>query len=346
MKLERGRIEPFLKAPGREFRAALVYGPDQGLVRERASALIRAVVPDPGDAFSTVELDAAALADDPARLHDETAQMSLMGGRRLVRVRDAGDASGAAFAKFLGMPPAGDGFVVVEGGDLKPRSPLRRAFEGAKNAAAIPCYLDGPREIAELARQVCAAHKITLEPEAAQYLAQSLGGDRALSRQELEKLALYAGPGGRISFDDAASLVGDSAELSLDDAILAAADGDPAGCERALARALAEGEAPVRILRAAVRHFERLHRTNARVASGMSAEEAVGALRPPVFFKTKPAFLRQLRVWPPARAAAVIAALIEAERQTKSGLPGETLCRAALLRIARGAMSQGARKAS
>jgi DNA polymerase III subunit delta len=346
LKLDRARIDAFLKAPGKEMRACLIYGPDRGLAAERAAALARAIAPDPNDAFSAIELSAESLLDDPARLYDETAQMSLLGGRRIVRVREAGDAAGALFAKFLSAPPSGDGFVIVEAGDLKPRSLLRRAFENAKQAASLPCYLDGPREIAELVRQVCAARKVTVEPEAMQYLAQSLGGDRALSRQEIEKLALYAGPGGAVSLDAATALVGDSADLSLDDAVMAAAEGDAGACERALGRALAEGEAPIRILRAALRHFERLHRTNARISSGMSAEEALATLRPPLFFKTKPRFLRQLRLWPPARAAAAIAALVEAERQTKSGLPGETLCRAALLRLARGAMALAPRKAS
>ncbi|MDE2227608.1 MAG: DNA polymerase III subunit delta [Alphaproteobacteria bacterium] len=346
MKIEPRRVEPFLAAPDAAVRACLVYGPDRGLVGERAARLARAIVPDPKDAFRVAALSAESLLSNPARLHDEAAQLSLMGGRRLVHVSDAGDAVGALFARYLADPPAGDGFVLVEGGDLKPRSSLRRAFEGAKNAAAIACYPDGPREIEALVREVARAHRIAIAPDALPYLVSSLGGDRGLSRQELEKLALFAGDGGTVTLADAAALVGDSADLSLEDAVLAAAEGKPAACERALARALAEGEAPIRILRAAQRHFTQLHRTAARVDDGAGADEAIAAIRPPLFFKLKDSFKRQLRLWPARRAAAVLVALVEAERQAKSsGMPGETICRAALLRIARGAM-QSSRHAS
>jgi DNA polymerase-3 subunit delta len=346
VKLEPRRIESFLAAPEPTIRACLVYGPDRGLVGERAARLARAIVADPADAFRVAALTTESLLSAPTRLYDEAAQLSLMGGRRLVHVTEAGDAAGALFARYLADPPPGDGFVVVEGGDLKPRSSLRRAFEGAKNAVAIACYLDGPREIETLVREVARTHRLTVAPDAVAYLVSSLGGDRALSRQELEKLALYAGDGGTVSFDDAAALVGDSADLSLDDAILAAAEGNPGGCERALGRALAEGESPIRVLRAAQRHFTLLHRTAARIDDGASADEAIAAMRPPLFFKLKESFKRQLRLWPPRRAAAVVTALLEAERQAKSsGLPGETLCRAALLRIARGAMQATARRA-
>ena len=347
MKLEPRRIDSFLAAPDPAIRACLVYGPDRGLVGERAARLACAIVPDPSDAFRVAVLAADALSSEPARLHDEAAQLSLMGGRRLVHVTDAGDAVGALFARYLADPPAGDGFVVVEGGDLKPRSSLRRAFEGAKNAATIACYLDGPREIEALVREIARAHRLTLAPDAVPYLVSSLGGDRALTRQELEKLALHAGDGGTVTLDDAAALVGDSADLSLEDAILAAAEGNPAACERALDRALAEGEAPIRILRAAQRHFTLLHRTASRLDTGANADEAIAAIRPPLFFKLKDSFKRQLRLWPARRAAAVLIALVEAERQAKSsGMPGETLCRAALLRIARGAMQASAHRAS
>ena len=346
MKLEPRRIESFLAGPEPTFRACLVYGPDRGLVAERAARLVRAIVADPADAFRVAALSAETLLAEPTRLHDEAAQLSLMGGRRLVHVTEAGDAVGALFARYLADPPAGDGFVVVEGGDLKPRSSLRRAFESAKNAAAIACYLDGPREVETLAREVARAHRLTLAPDAMPYLVSSLGSDRALSRQELEKLALYAGDGGMVTRDDAAALVGDSADLSLEDAILAAAEGNPATCERALSRTLAEGESPIRILRAAQRHFTLLHRTASRLAEGADAETAIAAIRPPLFFKLKDSFKRQLRLWPAHRAAAVVIALVEAERQAKStGMPGETLCRAALLRIARGAMQATARRA-
>jgi len=345
VKLESRRIDAFLAAPDPSIRACLIYGPDRGLVGERAARLARAISADPKDAFGVAAVTAEALAAEPSRLYDEAAQLSLMGGRRLVHVAGAGDAVGALFARYLADPPAGDGFVVVEGGDLKSRSSLRRAFEAARNAVAVACYPDGPREIEALVRETARAHRMTLAPDAVAYLARSLGGDRALSRQELEKLALFAGAGGAVSLDEAAALVGDSADLSLDDAVLAAAEGDPAGCERALARALAEGEAPIRILRAAQRHFGQLHRAAARLENGTDIDAAIAAIRPPPFFKLRDSFKRQLRLWPAPRAAAALAGLIEAERQAKSpGMPGELICRAAFLRIVRGAMQATARR--
>jgi len=340
VKLTSGRIQGFVSGyiakPDPKLRAILVYGPDGGLVRERAESLGKSVAPDLDDPFRVMTLPGSALAADSARLHDEMAALSFTGGRRLVRVKDAGDALGGLFASLLAAPPAGDSVAIVEAGDLAGRSALRRAFESAKNAVAVPCYVDGAAELRELVASVLASHKIATAADAREYLVSRLGGDRGLSRAELEKLALYAGDGGRIGLEDAIACVGDSAALSVDDAVLAAAEGDAEALERALQRAFQEGESAVGIVKAAMRHFEKLHLAGSRIAAGMPADAALQSLR--IFFKHQERFLGALRQWPPRKAAAALAVLLEAERQCKrTGFPDRTICSDALLRLARGA---------
>ena len=138
--------------------------------------------------------------------------------------------------------------------------------------------------------------------------------------------------------DDATACVGDSASLSVDDIVYAAADGKGVALERALIRALQEGEAPISILRAVMRHFQKLHLVGSRRMAGASVEEALRALRPPLFFKVADRFKAQLDVWPPHRVVSALELLMQAEINGKrSILPQETICRDALLRVARAA---------
>src|SRR6266481_73938 len=117
MKLPAARVAAFLRRPDREIRAVLLYGPDAGLVSERADAVARTVCPDLKDPFRVTDLSGAVLAADPGRLADEAAQMSLIGGRRVVRLRDAVDRLSGLFAGFLDTAPC-DAFIVAEAGDL------------------------------------------------------------------------------------------------------------------------------------------------------------------------------------------------------------------------------------
>ena len=120
MKIDYKSVERFLKAPDPAARAILVFGPDDGLVRERAAALARGVVADLDDPFRVAEFAGDVLAGDPAKLADEAAALAFGGGRRVVRVRGCGNAAAPAFKSFLDAP-AGDALVVADAGDTGQR---------------------------------------------------------------------------------------------------------------------------------------------------------------------------------------------------------------------------------
>lgn len=344
MKLPAARIEGFLRRPDPEIRAVLLFGPDLGLVRERAAIVAVSIAEDLHDPFRIADLSGAMLTADPARLFDEAAQISLMGGRRVVRIREASDTHGTLFTRFLADAP-GDALIVVEGGDLAARGTLRRAFDDSPRAVAIGCYPDTARDLAQLITETLAAHRIAASRDAIEFLVTHLGGDRLLTRAELEKLTLYAGDGGRIELEDARSSIADSAALSLDDAVLAAAEGNTAGLDRSLARVFQEGESPVGVIRAVLRHLQRLHALAARLSSGEPADNVLRAARPPVFFKQQDSFKRQLRVWTEAKLRRQLAALDNAETRIKTtGMPAETICRAALFDLASAARSTSAQQ--
>lgn len=326
MKIQASRLDAFLKKPDASVRAVLVFGPDLGLVRERADTVARSVVPDDDDPFRVSEIAGGDLADDPPRLSDEAAAMCMTGGRRVVRVRDADDKLVDVFESFLDDPP-GDALIVIEAGDLARKSKLRAVFEAAKLGAAIPCYVEEGPALAAAAKAALTARGLKVTDEAVQALAALLGPDRMLLGAEVEKLALYAGNSGAVDLDDVLTCAADTAETSVDDAIDAALGGDRAGTDRALRRLAAEGEAPVKVVRGLARHLLRLAGIQARVESGEPLESALRTLRPPLFFKREPVFRRQLQAWRGERLSRALAKATEAELRCKeTGQPDRLIC--------------------
>lgn len=350
MKVAPRQIEAFVGSPDPAARAVLLYGPDPGQVRERADKLAAGVVEDLSDPFRVAELTGEAIRDDPALLADEAAALSFGGGRRVIRLRGASDGGAEAIAGFL-EAPRGDALIVVEAGDLGPRSALRRLFETSPAAAALPCYGDEGRDLAEFIRGVLSENGLRAQPDAMSYLVERLGGNRQLTRRELEKLVLYAGPGsagdggGReVTLADAVACVGDSAALELDDAAFAAAEGDFAGLDRAMSRLLLEGTSPVALLRAALRHAQRLHLAAGLMTTGSAMETAMQSLRPPVFFKQRRRFAAQLGWWPADRLAEVMERLMQAELDCKqTGRPDTAIAERTLMAMALAAARARAR---
>jgi len=335
MKLQGKAIDAFLRHPDPKVRAVLLFGPDAGLVRDRADTLGKTVCPDLSDPFRVADFLGRALVEDPARLPDEAAAMALTGGRRLIRVRDAEDVTTNAFAAFLGNLPPGDSLVVAEAGDLSNRSRLRALFEGAEAAAAIPCYVEEEASLGRVIADLLQAQGLSADVDALNFLAGNLVGDRLVARGEVEKLALYMGAEKRVTLEHAQACIGDSASLDMDEPVWAAADGDFAGLDRALTRLFAEGMSPVPILRTAQRHFQRLHLIAAQVAAGRPAESVVDAIKPPVFFKLRPRLVGQAKRWSPNLVRAALERLVDAEADCKrTHMPDQTICARVLFQLA------------
>jgi len=337
VKILGAKAESFIKNPDPAIRAVLVYGPDQGLVHERAVLLAKLIVPDLNDPFCSVEISSGDLKSDPVRLIDEVAAISFTGGGRVIRVPDGSDGIAKLFVEFF-ADPQGDAFIVVEAGILGPRSKLRRTFETSKLGAALACYEDNYRQITEVIREMLSQSQLTATREAIAYLEEHLGSDRMVTRKELEKLALFKGEPGEVSLEDAMACVGDNGATSLDSVIYAAAGGDLPGLETALARVLSDSLHPVAILRAIGRHLQRLHLASGAMDKGQSPDQAMKSLRPPIIFKFTNGFRGQLQRWSKVKLAHALELVTEAELDCKStGLPAEAICGRALLRIAQAA---------
>src|SRR5258705_5069926 len=142
-------IDAFLARPDPGRPIILLYGPDAGLVRERADALMASAVDDPNDPFSLVRLDGDELSAEPSRLVDEAMTVPLFGGRRAIRVR-AGSRNFASGVDTLADSPVRDCRIVIEAGELRPEPPPPKAPQRAQTAGAIRRHSDGQPHLAKL----------------------------------------------------------------------------------------------------------------------------------------------------------------------------------------------------
>lgn len=328
MKLDARQFEGLLRDPG-TISVVLLAGEDTGMIRDRARRLVIALAGAVDDPFRVVELDRESAPAIP----NEMASMSLTGGRRVVRLREATDAALPFVAQVLEGKPAG--FLVLEAPGLASKSKLRLALEKSTTGAAMICYPLEGRALENEIRTTLTDMKVSADVEALRFLADHLGADQSMTRGEVEKLALFVGPGGTVDLPSAQLCVGDMAGLSLDDALFSATAGDVSGTDRALELAMAEGMAPVAVLRTALVHMQRLQRARAAMDEGLSAAEAAKGLRPPLFFRREPAFIHALNLWSATAIEQACTRLWEAERACKrTGTPAETLCRSAILGLA------------
>ena len=345
---KKAEVERFLGHPPPEVRICLIHGRDRGGVRERADGLAARIVPRPDDPFDVALLTETDLDNDPAKLMDELAAMSLMGGRRLVRLKLTGERVGPdkQAAEALKAHAEGtlnpDAFFLIEAGALDRTSALRKAAESSKQAVAIPVYEDEIGDVSRYVREALSADKVGLTSEALDMFVARLPKERGVMRQEIERLVLYHGPGSGKTANpsDLTDHLGVEPEASLFDAASDAFGGKVKEAQSALRRARAEGEGGPAAVRALSQHLMRLRRAMTLMSTGMGPQEAAKAVG--VFWKQEREFLRQARAWKLSDLDMLQPELLDADRACKStGSPDGLIAERMALSIAARARRRG-----
>lgn len=321
------------RGPDPRIAVLLVYGPDTGLVFERAKRLAERFVTDPSDPFGLVKIDGDSLAQDPGRLLDEAGTVGLFGGTRTIWVR-SGSRNYAPAVDAALRGEIGGARIVVEAGDLGKSAPLRTLCEKSAKALALPCYPDDERALGDLIDRTLQDQGLRIAREARDVLAASLGGDRGASLSEIEKLALYARGQDQVSLDDVEAVVSDVAASVLNTLIDAAFSGRSADVERDYRRFRHEGMDPSVMLGSALRHALTLLATRL-AGEGQNAGAMVANWRG-LHFRRRATIETQLTRWtPPAlqRAVQVLQDAVLACRRADPDL-SHALASSTLLRIA------------
>ncbi len=334
MKLSYRDIESFVRNPNPLARVILIYGPDHGLMKERAKTIGLSIVNDINDPFNAVTLTGEILSEDPARLSDEANAISMMGGQRLISIKNASDKLTNTIKSYLESPNE-QALIVVEAGELSPRSSLRKLCETAKNAAAIPCYIEDERDLSRLIRETVQEADHAIDSDAVAWLTTNISGNRQKARSELDKLIIYKGNDRTpITANDAMNICGESGTAALDEFVYAVAGNQTEKALRLLSQLTEEGMAFIIILRSLQNHFRKLHATRAAFENGEAIDTAMKKLSPPIFFKQQNAFKSQVNRFSLNSLSNILNRLNTLEADCKkTGAPIETLCAQAVLGI-------------
>jgi DNA polymerase-3 subunit delta len=314
-----GETDGFVRKPDLRYATYLVYGPDTGLVCECADALGAAIGAGEADPFAHVRIDADLAAAEPNRIVEEAYTVSMFGGERLLRVSGATRRNLLGALKPLLDRPAPECRIIVEAGDLRKDSPLRKAVESAPSALAIPCYPDNEAALDRLIDAETVAAGLSIDADAKSLLRGMLGGDRGASRNEIAKLALYCADAKAVTLADVKAVVGDVSEMAADDLVDAAASGDHARTAMLLDRFEAAGGASDMALLNALRHFQALQLARHKMDAGRETAMAVtNSLRPPLHFSRRDAFAKALAAWNGPAIAHACARLANASQTARA----------------------------
>ncbi|WP_105426406.1 DNA polymerase III subunit delta [Neorhizobium tomejilense] len=292
-------FDQFAEKSAELYKIFVVYGPDRGLVSERAALIAGKTGISQDDPFAMLKLDVSDLQGDPGRLLDEVNSMGLFGGSKLVWLRGAANEKPLLDAmQVLADGPAPANILIVEAGDLKKGSGLRKIAEPSRSIAVIPCYADDIKALNSLIDSELGSEGLRISPGARQRLLELLGGDRVASRNEIRKLALYCRGTGMVEEAQIDEIIGDASAVSADEAVDAILGGNLPALHRAIQKIVSSKTPVFLVLQSCLKQFQLLDLMKAEMEEKkLQTSQVMMTLGRHIHFKRKPIIEKALRTW-------------------------------------------------
>lgn len=335
------QTDKFLKKPDNSLKCVVVYGSNEGLQAEYVKKFTAAISPDLYDPFRVVYLNGGDVNADPGMLFGEYNGQSLMGGRRVVVIRDA-DNNLTKHLKTLFDGSVSDTLVIISSSSLNKSSSLVKLATESDDFALIACYEDRDEDIFSTAKAMFVENGFTINNEALQLLCSRLSNDRKSNLGEIDKLITYMGDRKNITVDNVVSIISDNSASNTDDVCYFAAGGYAEKALAAYVKLLNEGSEPISIIRSLTYHFNKILSCMAVMEQGETLDKAMYKLTPRVIFFRESSFKRQVSIWPKDKVFGVLDLLYKCEKDCKTtNMPVDEIVSYTLMQIASAAAKLG-----
>lgn len=293
MKISPSQIESYINRIAQEkIAGCLLFGPEAALVNYRFNLIAKKITPNLADPFLVTNISKEKLTEDKAILGDEFFSYSMLGGRKLILIRDSDVAAGAALKMLFSdayYAKKSDNFILIQGGDLDKSSALRKICEENPHFAAIACYEDNDSVIKKFIVDELAKNKVKFNVDVTNFLFEKFGKNRQIILSELEKILIFLGDEKNLNVDLIEKLTASEAEISanefVDNFVTQKFDLASLSAEKLFR----EGFEAVTLLRFLSNYLQKIYQARVEIdINGASFDEAIQNQR--LFFKAEAVF--------------------------------------------------------
>lgn len=298
MKISSYQVENYIKKIADEkISGCLLYGPEPTITRFRFEVIAKKIVNDLTDPFLVSQLSSEKIKEDKAILTDEFYSIAMLGGRRLIMIKDCDANTVQALKILLSDPQYGrksENFILIQGGDMDKSSALRKLVEESQFLMAIPCYEEDATSLRKSITELFVENDIIAENEIINLMVKNFGKDRNLIVNEVSKIKNYLGDEKKLSLEIFKKITSSNQDENLQDFAVQFASKNYEWCFLRAEKAFEGGNESILLVRNLINYFSKLY--NAKVSienSGKSIDDAVKSAQ--IFYKIEADFRRNLQ---------------------------------------------------
>ena len=314
------------------FLPFLVYGPNEGLIREHISKIKSDYLSDVD--FEEVSITGKSLDLNPDTLETSANSISMFNNYKLIILESLKDKNMSELESVIGSAPT-QTMLIVKADNLKKTSKLRKLFESNAQCYALACYEDDAKSMMRLIDNFMKENNISIDRDIKNYLMQTLSTDRMISFNELQKISLfYANDDTTPNLEEIKNLLNDASSNNLQKMNESVMYGNTVKSSNIISKLLSEGSNPISILRSLINYLKRLQKVKVEMKKGSNFDNAIKFLRPPLFWKDKENFQQHCVRWPLNKIEKNLSRLLDAEIDCKTNSKlSSVLCERSILTI-------------
>jgi DNA polymerase-3 subunit delta len=269
------RADLYLQTPNASHFLFLIFGVNQGLVVERSKILISSKSAKTMNCDDITNMAGDAIASDPLSVIDEVNSFDLFDNRpKSIRITLGSKSIIPALEVLIRNPPL-NRIILIQAGDLRPDSMLRRWFETQRAAISIECRPDEASDLQELIIKEISAACATLDREAYEFLIGHLGEDRLLNRSEVEKILLYTKGMKSITLEHVSDILPDFTMVDTNTLVDEAFAGNVLAVLQQLSKSSVRSLDRSRLFLVTLHYALSLHRGRAELEAGIPIDAAL-----------------------------------------------------------------------
>jgi len=187
--------------------------------------------------------------------------------------------------------------LIFKSGPLEKKSQIRNFFEQSPDLITIPCYEESLQEKKEIISTFFKHENVEVKTEELIDLAQILGNERLEIENELEKIIVLIKNSDKGSIKSFSQMISKTAFFDDNSFLYSIVSGKKKKFLENYGKFTAFQNNEVKIISFLSEHLFKILIIKNKLANGLSFDEAIKNLRPPIFFKFKKEFDFQVRRW-------------------------------------------------
>ena len=323
MKVKSEDFINFVNNNSNNFNCILLYGPNLGLVNLLFNKIITELSIDVNNPFNVSKFYTQNLIDHPHILHDTITTFTMFSDKRIILLdlcNISPKKSVIDSIKTSLSSKVGDYLVIIKADNLGSMNELVKFTLNSRFGILVPCYEETVNQIKLELSSIIRENKYKFSDSFISDLSNKFSNDSSINKMEFDKLRNFFINNKKVTETKLLSLITDNTNVNLSKLLNFCALGDVKSALFFYDKTLDSSISPIVVIRTMVKHFKIIERVLCDIEDGKNIDDSINNIKPPIFFKDKPLFSNQSRLWSLPKINLVLKRLVDTEIKCKSGL--------------------------